>query len=319
MNKTHRAMVTGAGGFVCSSITQALLSAGWQVIAVDQQFDTELRMNWVKLASERITFVQMDIKDLPSFEVDVFIHGAAITASPEELGQSPETNFRANIDPLIAALEWAKHQKVSRFLGISSSAVYAETLPGAVSETLPTSPQGLYAVAKQTMESLIATLRSEFGRDVATIRLSNVYGLDEKPRSTRPRVSLIKRMVQEAIKSHKLSLFRDDPSRDWTFAPDIGSAVVSILNCKTLNYALYNVASEQVYSPLDIAAIIQSLIPDVSLDIREGTNPNMPILTRRGYLSHERLQADTCFKDWTPFEEGIRQVIIEQQNRELVT
>ncbi len=318
MNAFSTVLVTGAGGFVCSGITQTLLHDGWKVIAVDRQFDATLQATWTKQWGNNVAFVQADSINLPPIKVDAVVHGAAITASPEDLGQTAEANFRANLDPLIAVLEWAERQKVSRLLSISSSAVYAETSQGPVSEILPTSPKGLYAVAKQTMESLIATLRTEYARDIATIRLSNIYGLDEQPRSTRPRVSLVGRMVQEAVHSPKLTVFSDDPARDWTFVPDIGSAVVSLLSCKTLNHALYNVASEQVRSPIEIATIIKSLIPEISLDIHEGTNPNLPVLTRRGYLSHQRLQADTGFKDWTPFEEGIRKVIIEQQKGEAV-
>ncbi len=317
MNARSRVLITGAGGFVCSSIAQALLVEGWQVIAVDRQFDNDLRANWTKRWGDSVTFVQTDSVNLPPFEVDAVVHGAAITASPEELGQSQEANFRANIDPLLAVLEWAQRYRVGRVLSISSSAVYAATEVGAVNETLPTSPMGLYAVAKQMMESLLATLHHEYKRDVATIRLSNVYGPDEQPRSTRPRVSLVAKLIQEALNTGKITVYQDDPARDWTFAPDIGAAVAALLKQPTLNHALYNVASEQVLSPTNIAKVIHKLMPEVQLQIQEGRNPNAPILTRLGYLSHQRLQDTTGFNNWTAFEKGIRQAL-ENQHREVI-
>jgi len=317
MNASPRMLVTGAGGFVCSSITQSLLNEGWQVIAVDRQFDAALQAKWVKQWGDNITFVQTDSVHLPPFEVDAVIHGAAITASPEELGQTTEANFRANLDPLLAILEWAQQQSVRRVLCISSSAVYAATAPGAVSETDPTSPMGLYAVAKQTMESLIATLRTEYGRDVATIRLSNVYGVDEQPRPTRPRVSIVGRMVQQAMQTGKLIAYQEDSPRDWTFAPDIGAAIVALLKQPVLHHALYNVASEQVFSPLEIAYMVQLCLPEVQLDLRDGNDPGIPKLTRRGYLSNQRLKDETGFHAWTAFAEGIRQSIEAQRNEAL--
>ncbi|MBI1280706.1 MAG: NAD-dependent epimerase/dehydratase family protein [Anaerolineaceae bacterium] len=314
MSSSSRVLITGAGGFVCGSIMQALLQDNWQVIAVDRQFDPAVQAKWVKRWGDNVTFVQTDSRDVPPFEVDAVVHGAAITASPEELGQTPEANLRANIDPLLSILEWADSHNIGHFLSISSSAVYAATEAGAVSETMPTAPMGLYAVAKQTMESLIGTLCSEYERDVATIRLSNIYGPDEQPRSTRPRVSLVAKLIQQATQTGKITVYEDDPARDWTFAPDVGAAVVALLKQATLNHALYNVASEQVLSPLEIAMVIHKLMSQVELEIREGSNPDIPLLTRRGYLSNERLQEETGFTGWTSFEDGIRQALEHQHN-----
>ena len=317
MNTSRRVLITGAGGFVCSSIARVLLEQGWQVIAVDRQFDMVMQQNLRAQWGNQISFVQSDSAALPDISVDALLHGAAITASPDELGQSAEANVRANIEPLLSVSEWANRQGVKRAIFISSSAVYAATSPGAVSEILPTSPSGLYAVAKQTMESLVATLREVYGRDVATIRLSNIYGPDEQSRPTRPRISLVGQIIQQATQTGQLIVYQDDPSRDWTYASDVGAAVAALLNQPNLNHALYNVASELVLSPLDIAMTIKSLMPDVSLDVRAGTNPNVPNLTRRGYLSHQRLQDDTGFNDWTSFKDGLQKVIIQQRNREV--
>lgn len=312
MNASGYVLITGAGGFVCSSIARSLLEQGWQVVAVDRQFDVDLQGPLQQRWGDQIRFIQTDSVFLPDIQVDALVHGAAITASPEELSQSAEANFRANLDPLLSVSEWAIQHRVKRALFISSSAVYAAT-SGAVNETQPTSPRGLYAVAKQTTESLIATLRSEYGRDVATIRLSNIYGLNEQVRLTRPRVSLIGQLVQQAAQTGRITLYEDDPQRDWTFASDVGGAVNALLKQANLNHALYNIASEQMLSPTDIGMAIKSIMHEVTLDVHSGINPNVPILTRRGYLSHQRLQDETGFTDWTPFEAGLQQVIAEQQ------
>lgn len=315
----QRVLITGAGGFVCSAVMRVLLDKGWHVTAVDRTFDDmlvhQLNLRW----PEQVTFVQADSNDLPDVEADALVHGAAITASAEELGQTAEANFRANLDPLLSVTEWADSHHVKRSLFISSSAVYSATEAGPVTETKPTSPIGLYAVAKQTTEAYIATLHEEFGRDVATIRLSNVYGIDEKPRTTRPRVSLVGRMIQEAVQTGVVTAYRDDPARDWTFALDIGRGIDALLTQPTLQHSLYNVASEQVYSPLEVALVIQGCIPEVQLNVRDGNNPTVPILTRRGYLANQRLRNDTGFDDWTPFEKGICQAIETQRTEELTS
>jgi nucleoside-diphosphate-sugar epimerase len=246
---------------------------------------------------------------MPSFDVDAVVHGAAVTAGPEDTGQSPEKNFRTNLEPTLAALEWAAAHGARRFVFLSSSAVFRETPPGPVVETMAASPLGLYAVAKQAAENLIETLRMVYGRDAVVVRLGHIYGPGERSRPTRPRMSLIGRMVQTALETGHLVVYRDDPTRDWTFAPDVGRAIGRLLVKPVLAHHLYHVASGQTLTPMETATVIQSLVPAVRLDLRDGTDPNMVPLTRRGTLSAERLRQDTGFVDWTPFVDGLRQVM----------
>jgi len=308
-------LVTGAGGFVCRIIVQALLETGSDVIAIDQSFDDSLRQEWESWGS-RLNLIESDVEHLPPLHADAVVHGAAVTASPEAIGQLPEENFRANLNPTLEALEWARRQAVRRFLFISSSAVYRETLPGPVSETLPTSPLGIYAAAKQAAESLIETLHVVYGRDIAIVRLSNIYGPAEHIRPTRPRMSLVGNMIQTALRTGKLVVYRDSPARDWTYAPDVGKAISRMLASPVLPHHLYHVASGQTLTPIEIAETIQSLLPHVGLDIRAGDDPYAVPLLRRGTLSAERLRQDVGFDEWTSFEDGIKQVMDRERSWE---
>jgi len=53
-------LVTGAGGFVCRSIVQALLETGSDVIAVDRSFDDSLRQEWESWGS-RLNLIESDV------------------------------------------------------------------------------------------------------------------------------------------------------------------------------------------------------------------------------------------------------------------
>jgi nucleoside-diphosphate-sugar epimerase len=308
MTSAQAVLVTGAGGFVCRFVVTALLEMGAKVIGIDRRLDEPLQQIWTHWG-DRLKLVECDVVDMPSFAVDAVVHGAAVTAGPEDTGQSPEENFRTNLEPTLAALEWAAAHGARRFVFLSSSAVFRETPPGTVVETMAASPLGLYAVAKQAAENLIETLRVVYGRDAVVVRLSNIYGPGERARPTRPRMSGVGSMVQTALETGHLVVYRDDPARDWTFAPDVGRAICRLLVKPVLAHHLYHVASGQTFTPMEIAAVIQSLLPAVRLDLRDGTDPNTMPLTRRGTLSAERLRQDTGFVDWTPFLEGLRQVI----------
>jgi UDP-glucose 4-epimerase len=307
MTDTQRILVTGASGFVGSNIVQVLLDEGQRVIATDRAFDPALVLQWQGQSSARgIELIECDAVHLPSLKVDTLIHAAAITASPQAYGQTPEQNFRANIEPMLAVLEWAQRNQVRRSLFISSSAIYINNAPGPYDETTLAASDGLYAVAKQTMEALVATLRHTYNRDLVVMRLSNIYGPNEQPRRTRPRVSVVAAMIQEAIETGRLRLSNEATARDWTFAPDIGQAALALLSADQLNHSLYNVASQQMFTPLEIAQTIQTLLPHVEIEFRQ---PTLAETSLRGYLVNERLRREVGFSAWTPFAEGLKQTI----------
>lgn len=295
-----RILVTGAGGFVCRHIVDVLHAAGHQIIALDRVFDESLKARW---AMHHL--IEGDSAALPALPVDAVVHGAAVTASPEDRHESPEANLRANIEPLLQVSEWAARQGVRRAFFLSSSGVYDQTPAGTVSEDQAPSPLGTYAVAKTLMESLMHTLHTIYQRDVVVLRLSFIYGLDEHPSPTRPRISLVGRMLHEALTSGAITVSDQDYARDWTFANDIGRVIHHLLGRDRLPHSLYNVAAQQVMTSLEIAQSIQSLLPDTTLNITHQPDT----LTRLGVLSHQRLAADTGFSAWTPFIDGLRQCI----------
>ncbi|HYO89109.1 MAG TPA: NAD(P)-dependent oxidoreductase [Candidatus Limnocylindrales bacterium] len=299
----RRALVTGAGGFIGRHIVQALLATGWQVAALDHAFDPELASAW-RAYGERVTLFAGDAAQLPVLNAQALVHAAALTANPDELGLSPEDHLRGNLDPLLVALAWAA-ARGARALVVSSSAVYRQSAPGPLDETTPPTPLGLYAVAKTAAEALAETLRAEFGRDVAAVRLSSIYGPGELPRPTRPRLSPAARLIAEAISTGSVRVYRGDPARDWTYAPDIGRAVAALLNAPHLSYSLYNLASGQVRTPLQMAESIATALPDTRIEALDGADPALAGFARFGVLTNQRLHEDTGFDSWTPFDDGI--------------
>jgi nucleoside-diphosphate-sugar epimerase len=314
MTAPQRILVTGAGGFVCSHMVEVLLAAGRHVVGMDQAFDPDLKDAWMTRWPDQIELIETTLDQVPDTQVDSVIHGAAITARPEEVALSPEGYVRASIEPTLTLLEWARDHCAGRFVFISSSAVFRQTQQGPVDETMPAAPYGLYAVAKYTTETLLDTLCQQYERDLVAVRLSNLYGSRERTRPTRPRRGLLGEMIESAVEHNRIVVYEQDPARDWTYVPDIGRAMLTLLNMPELKQPLYHVAAEQVVLPLEMAQAIQRIIPGVTIECRAGLDPRGKKLTQQGYLSSERFRTETGFDEWTPFEQGLREAIEQRRH-----
>jgi UDP-glucose 4-epimerase len=313
MKSRLRVLVTGAGGFVGGNIVHVFLEAGSQVVAVDRAFDDAMRDRWLAGWGPQIDLIEADTNRLPPVPVTAVIHAAALTAAPEEAGLSAEEHVRANLEPVLDVLAWADQQGVQRTLVLSSDAVFRASPPGPVDETVPAQPLGLYAVAKHAAETLLDTLHEVYGRDVLAVRLGNIYGPHERSRPTRPRVSLVAGMVRDALHAGEIMVYHQAPARDWTFAPDVGRALLALVDAPTVRHALYHVTSEQTLTPLEIALAIQTVLPGIHIDVREGTG--RPV-TRLGHMSSQRFRREFGFDRWTPFTEGLQAVIDWQRSVE---
>ncbi len=296
-----RVLITGAGGFVCRHIAEAYANVGDEVYALDQCFDADLLASW----RGRITTIEADAGDLPDVLFDMFIHGAAVTGANK---QSPMQDLRANLDTALQAMEWAGAH-ATRAMFISSSGIYDRSAAGPVHEDDAARPLGMYAIAKYTIERLVVTAAKEHGAQWTTLRLSNIYGPGESMRPSRPSLSVVGRMVDEALTTGQINVPAWEAARDWTYAPDIGRAVRTLMKLETWQHAIYNVASEQRFTADEIAAQIAELIPGTAL-IRLTERPaDRPALTRLGYLSNARLIEATGFRCWTPFAQGLRETV----------
>jgi nucleoside-diphosphate-sugar epimerase len=299
-----RILVTGAGGFVCRHIVTAFINAGHSVIALDQAFDPDLRVNW----SSSVEFIEGDTSALPDEKVDILLHGAAVTSVVPGQLASPDDLFRANLNPALDAMRWARNH-ANRALFISSSAVYEQTNPGPVNETDLPSPLGWYATAKHTIERLVETYAHDYGCRWAALRLSNIYGTGELIRPTRINLSLIGRLITEAVTTGRVIVPAYEDARDWTFAADIGQAVAALVAVPTWTYQLYNVAAAQSATPLDIVTVLHDLIPDLVIEMRQQRPSNQLPLKRLGYLSNQRLAEQTGFTAWTSLATGLAQSV----------
>lgn len=291
----RRVITTGANGFLGSNIVAACLDAGFEVAAVDLNYDNPA---YAQPTCDNLRLIESDCVNMPPVAADALIHAAFVTATPEERNESPEQNLRANIEPALAVLEYAQRQRIPRSIYVSSAAVHRGRTETMLYESLAPRPLGVYGVAKTLMEQTVETMRQVHGRDCLCVRPGSIYGPFEFSRSTRLRLSVIARMIQSALTTGEIIVDRPQERTEWTFAPDIGRALVALLKSDTLNYALYQLASGEHVSNLAVARMIQGSMPSLSLRVSPPEAGSTQAEVRPRTLDTARLRQDTGFRDW---------------------
>lgn len=175
-----RVALTGITGFIGKHLAHHLLAAGHQVKAwyrpgADQSGFSAGEIQWLKGALGDLEASRSLVAD-----VDVVIH-AALQHTPgryrgghDDLLDYLQTNLMGSI----ALLEHARSAGVSRFIYVSSRAVYDERVPGMpLNELHPTWPRSHYGAQKAAMEMFVHSFGVGDGFPVCSIRPTGVYGI----------------------------------------------------------------------------------------------------------------------------------------------
>ncbi len=233
-------LVTGAGGYIGTTLTPMLLQAGHAVRAVDRFF---FGRDLLAPRPNLEILVEDTRKLTPQhFEgVDAVIDLAAISNDPSgELFE--KATWEINRDARIRCARLAKAAGAARYILPSSCSVYGFQDAGSVAdETSPTNPLTTYAKANEMAERGVLSLADDRFCVVA-LRQATVYGL-----SPRMRFDLaINGMTYGAWKTGRLPLMRDGSQwRPMLHVRDAARALMFVLtaDADAVRGRIFNVGS----------------------------------------------------------------------------
>ena len=235
-------LVTGAGGYIGTTLVPKLLQQGFHVTAVDRYFFGEELLQ----THPNLNLVREDTRKLSKSifnGIDGVIDLVAISNDPsgELFG---DVTYEINRDSRIRTARLAKESGVKRYILPSSCSIYGFQEEGVIAdEDSATNPLTNYAKANLLAEQGVLPLSSE-NFVVVVLRQSTVYGY-----SARMRFDLaINGMTYGAWSTRKLPLMRDGNQwRPMVHVSDTADAQIFMLTADKalVNGQVFNVGSEE--------------------------------------------------------------------------
>lgn len=223
-------LVTGAAGFIGSTLSKILLQQGYHVTGIDS-FDPfyprEIKVENIKplLESKQFELLELDIRNslepLSNKKFDAVIHLAAKAGVLSSISDTAGY-LKTNVLGTNNLLEYMKKTGCRNMVFGSSSSVYGANASGVFSEDSSTDfPLSPYAASKKACELLLHNYHHLFGFSVACLRFFSVYGPAQRPDLAFNKFSKLMAANQA------ITLYGDGTSsRDYTYVSDIVEGIL---------------------------------------------------------------------------------------------
>ena len=228
-------VVTGGAGFLGSHLSDRLLEAGHQVIAIDNLLTGNLRNIEHLFGNTDFRFIEHDVTNfiyLPG-EIDYVFHFAS-PASPIDYLELPIPTLKVGALGTHNTLGLAK-AKGATYLMASTSEVYGDPLVHPQKEDYwgnvnPIGPRGVYDEAKRFAEAMAMAYHRYHRLDTKIVRIFNTYG----PRMRLEDGRVVPAFIGQALANKPLTVFGDgSQTRSFCYVSDLVEGIFRLSTSDT--------------------------------------------------------------------------------------
>ena len=309
--KGKKVLVTGAGGFIGSHLTERLVELGTQVRAFVRY---NSRNDWglietlpVHIRNE-IEVVAGDLKDFGAVknavkDTEIVFHLGALVAVPYSY-LNPCDVVQTNVIGSLNVLSASKEYDVEKVIHTSTSEVYGTAQYVPIDEKHPLQAQSPYAASKIGADKLAESFYLSYSLPVAIIRPFNTYGPRQSARAVIPTI------ITQVLSKDNVFLGAMHPTRDFTYVEDTVEGFIKIAESPKSVGEVINVGSNQEISIGDLADKIV-LLTGRNVEIIFDATRIRPEKSEVNRLLADNSKAKELI-DWEPkisLDEGLRKTI----------
>ncbi|MEH2328716.1 UDP-glucuronic acid decarboxylase family protein [Nostoc sp.] len=259
-----RILVTGGAGFIGSHLIDRLMTAGHEIICLDN-FYTGHKRNILKwLGHPYFELIRHDITEPIRLEVDQIYH-LACPASPVHYQYNPVKTVKTNVMGTLNMLGLAKRVK-ARFFLASTSEVYGdpEVHPQTEEYRGSVNPIGIrscYDEGKRIAETLAFDYYRQNKVDIRVVRIFNTYG----PRMLENDGRVVSNFIVQALRGNPLTVYGDgSQTRSFCYVSDLVEGFIRLMNSDYIGPV--NLGNPGEYTILQLAQTVQNMInPDAQI------------------------------------------------------
>jgi dTDP-glucose 4,6-dehydratase len=236
----RKVVVTGAGGFIGSHLTEELLRRGADVLAIVRYNSKGSIGNLGMVPPEyfkRLRIARAELRELAALRPiiegrQVVFNLAAFVGIPYSF-LNPQEVIENNILSTLNLLLLAKEYGMERFIQASTSEVYGSALETPTSESHPYRPQSPYSASKIATDNIALSFHYSFGLPVSIVRPFNTYGPRQSARAVIPS------LISQALKAGVIKVGTTSTTRDFTYVTDTVRGFLSVAESdRTIGHAI---------------------------------------------------------------------------------
>ena len=262
-----KVLVTGGSGFIGSHLCERLLKEGYFIINLDNfnnYYDPKIKWRNIQkaLKSDNYALYVGDIRDNKILDqineeqgkIDIVCHLAAMAGVRNSL-KDPVEYVSVDIGGTVNMLEFARRNKVEKFVFASSSSVYGKNSKVPFSEDDPLEGQvSPYATAKRAGELYCQTYSHIYNIPIVVLRFFTVYGPRQRPEMA---IHLFTRLIMEG---KPIPVFGDgSTARDYTYIDDIIDGVCRAMLYDKTRFEIFNLGNSVTVKLSELIEIIEKV------------------------------------------------------------
>jgi NAD dependent epimerase/dehydratase len=254
-----RVLVTGAGGFIGSHLTERLVELGATTRAL-VHYNALGSWGWLDHSPRRgdVAVVAGDICDRDSVrsamaDIDIVFHLAALIAIPYSY-LAPASYVRTNVEGTLNVLQGARDLRTDRVIHTSTSEVYGTAQYAPIDEAHPLQGQSPYSASKIGADKMAEAFRLSFDVPVVTVRPFNTFGPRQSARAVLPTI------MSQCLAGGIVRLGKLSPMRDLNYVSNTVDGFVAAAEAPDAVGRTFNLGSGHEISIGDLAQLTARII-----------------------------------------------------------